>query len=114
MRQRTVWLRSDPVGSHTVLPTREEFHARHAQRSVRAGAAGLLALAAGLVLAALGLTYPTWAVFYVLALVFGVAGIAAAAVALRTRAARQTVLLGLAVSGAAFLGSLLAPALVGG
>jgi MFS family permease len=113
MRQRTVWLRSDPLGSHTVLPTREEFRARHARRSVRAGAAGLLALAVGLVLAALGLTYPTWAVFYVLALVFGVAGIAAAAVALRAHAERRAALLGLTVSGAAFLGSLIAPALIG-
>lgn len=113
MRQRTVWLRSDPVGSHTVLPTREEFRARHAQRSVRAGAAGLLALAVGLVLAALGLTYPTWAVFYVLALVFGVAGIAAAAVALRAHTERRAALVGLTVSGAAFLGSLIAPALIG-
>jgi len=113
MRQRTIWLRSDPVGSRTVLPTREEFRARHAQRSVRAGAAGLGALVVGLVLAALGLTYPTWAIFYVLALVFGVAGIAAAAVALRAHAERRQALLGLTVSGAAFLGSLIAPALIG-
>jgi MFS family permease len=113
MRQRNVWLRSDPVGTHTVLPTRAEFRARNAQRSVRAGAIGLLALAVGLLLAALGLTYPTWAVFYVLALVFGVAGIAAAAVALRAHAERRAALLGLTVSGAAFLGSLIAPALIG-
>src|SRR3954468_19314678 len=113
MRQRTVWLRSDPVGSRTVLPTREEYRARHAQRSIRAGVIGLLALVAGLVVAAFGLSYPTWAVFYVLALVFGVAGIAAAAVALRTHAERRPALLGLTVSGAAFLGSLIAPALIG-
>ena len=113
MRQRTVWLRSDPVGSHTVLPTREEFRARHAQRSVRAGAAGLLALAVGLVLDALDLRYPTWAAFYVLALVFGVAGIAAAAVALRAHAERRAALIGLAASTAAFVGALLAPALIG-
>lgn len=113
MRQRNVWVRSDPVGSHTVLPTRAEFRARNAQRSVRAGTAGLLALAVGLLLAALGLNYPTWAIFYVLALVFGVAGIAAAAVALRADAGRRAALLGLIVSGAAFLGSLIAPALIG-
>ena len=113
MRQRTVWLRSDPVGSRTVLPTREEFRARHAQRSVRAGVLGLCALVIGLVLAALGMNYPSWAIFYVLALVFGVAGIAAAAVALRAHAERRPALLGLAVSVAAFLGSLVAPALIG-
>jgi MFS family permease len=113
MRQRTVWLRSDPVGSRTVLPSREEFRARHAQRSIRAGLAGLAALVVGLVLAALGTDYPTWAVFYVLALVFGVAGIAAAAVALRAHAGRRPALLGLAVSVGAFLGSLVAPALIG-
>ena len=79
-----------PSAPTRCLPTREEFRARNAQRSVRAGTAGLLALAVGLLLAALGLSYPTWAIFYVLALVFGVAGIAAAAVALRAarRAAR--------------------------
>ncbi len=113
MRQRTIWLRRDPVGSRTVLPSRDEFRARNAQRSVRAGLVGLGALVVGLILAALDMTYPTWAVFYVLALVFGVAGIAAAAVALRAHAERQTALIGLAASGAAFLGALVGPALIG-
>jgi MFS family permease len=113
MRQRTVWLRSDPVGSRTVLPSRDEFRKRHAQRSIRAGLVGLAALVVGLVLAALDTTYPTWAVFYVLALVFGVAGIAAGAVALRTHAERHAALMGLAASSAAFLGALIGPALIG-
>jgi hypothetical protein len=113
MRQRNVWLRSDPVGSRTVLPTRAEFRARHAQRSVRAGLAGLAALAVALVLAALDMSYPTWAAFYELALVFGIAGIAGAAVALRAHAERQTALMGLAASAAAFLGALIGPALIG-
>jgi MFS family permease len=113
MRQRNVWLRSDPVGTHTVLPSRAEFRARNAKRSVRAGGVGLAALAVGLLLAAFDLSYPTWAVFYVLALVFGVGGIAAAAVALRAHAERQTALIGLAASSAAFLGALVGPALIG-
>lgn len=113
MRQRTVWLRSDPVGSRTVLPSRDEFRARHARRSIRAGLIGVAALVAGLVIRLLGRNDPSWDILYVGALVFGVAGIAAAAVALRAHAARQTALLGLAASSAAFVGALLAPALVG-
>jgi cation transport ATPase len=113
MPRQTVWLRSEPMGSRTLLPSRDEYRARNAKRSLRAGIAGLIALAAGLALSALDARYPTWAACFVLALVLGAAGIASAAVALRARSARHSALMGLAASGAAFLGSLIGPALIG-
>jgi len=114
MRQRTVWLRSDPVGSRRILPGRDELRERNARRSLRAGGIGLAALGLALALRAVGRDDPSWAVLYVAAIVFGIAGIAAATVALRARGPRGHALLGLFVSLCAFGGALLAPAIIAG
>src|SRR5512135_3385833 len=101
MRRRTAWLRRDPVGSRpTLLPSREQFRARAARRSVMAGGVAAAALAVALMLRVLGREDPLWSVLYIGAIVFGVAGIASASVALRGQAVRSRALVGLGVSSA--------------
>jgi predicted permease len=112
MPQRTVWLRKDPVGSRPLLASRDALQARNARRSVRAGGIGLTALVVALVLRVVGRDDPSWSILYVAAIVFGAAGITAAVVALRARGPRGQAYAGLAVSLAAFLGALIAPAFI--
>ncbi len=111
MPQRTVWLRPDPVGSKTLLPTRDEFRARFARRAVVAGVVSVIALAALVILRTLDRMNGLWPLLHVLALVFGIGGVAAAAVALRGPGARRDALVGLALALAGFVGALVPAAL---
>jgi hypothetical protein len=113
MPQRNVWLRPDPVGSQNLLPARDEFRARFARRAFSAGCLAVGALGALLVLRALDLWNGLWPPLHVLALVCAIAGVAAAAVALRGSRGRQQAVIGLALSVAAFAGALFLPELVG-
>src|SRR4051812_30390627 len=111
--QRTVWLRRDPVGSKTLLPTRDEFRARFARRAYLAGVIAVAAFAAVVVLRSVDRMSGIWPLLQVLALVFGIGGLAAAGVALRGAGGRRDALIGLALSLLAFVGSLFLPQLVG-
>jgi hypothetical protein len=110
--QRTVWLRRDPVGSKTLLPTRDEFRARFARRAFLAGVVAVVALAGVVLLRALDRMSGLWPLLHVLALVFAIAGVAAAAVALRGAGGRRDALVGLGLSTLAFVGALFLPQLV--
>jgi hypothetical protein len=112
MPQRTVWLRREPVGSKTLLPTRDEFRARFARRAYGAGVIAVGTLAAVTVLRALDLVHRFWPLLQVVSLVFAIAGVAAAAVALRGIGGRREALIGLGLSVVAFVGALFLPALV--
>ena len=112
MPQRNVWLRPDPVGSKTLLPSRDEFRTRFARRAFVAGVLAVIALAAVILLRAIDRMNGLWPLLHVLALVFGIAGVAAAGVALRGPGARRDALLGLALSLAAFAGAIFLPELV--
>ena len=110
--QGTVWLRPDPVGSKNLLPSRDEFRTRFARRAFVAGVVAVIALAAVIVLRAVDRLNGLWQPLHVLALVFGIAGVAAAGVALRGRGGRRDALIGLALSLAAFAGALFLPELI--
>ena len=112
MPQRSVWLRPDPVGSKTVLPSRDEFRARFARRAFVAGVVAVIALAGVIVLRALDRLNQLWPLLHVLALVFAIAGLAAAGVALRGRGGRREALIGVGLSVLAFVGALFLPQLV--
>ena len=112
MPQRTLWLRRDPVGSKTLLPSRDEFRERFARRSFAAGCIAVVALAASLLLHGLDRLSSLWPPLHVLAIVCAIAGVAAAGVALRSPAGRQRALIGLALSLAVFAGALFLPGLV--
>ena len=112
MPQRTVWLRREPVGSKTLLPTRDEFRARFARRAYGAGMLAVGALALVTFLRAMDWLHRFWPLLHVLAFVFAVAGVAAAAVALRGVEGRRDALIGLGLSVLALVGALILPALV--
>ena len=111
MAQRSVWLRRDPVGSRTRLPSRDEFRGRFAQRALVLGPLALSALAVLVGLRSQDRWPGAWP--WLLAAVFwlGAAGIGAAAIASRTPRFRVRALAGAGSSLIALTGALYADAL---
>jgi hypothetical protein len=112
MSQRTVWLRRDPVGTHNLLPSRDEFRARNARRALVAGGLGVGALALLVVLRALPGLEGAWNPLHAAALCLGIAGVGAGAIALRTRRLRMQALAGVGVSLVAVTGAVFVDRLV--
>ncbi|MFN2471062.1 MAG: hypothetical protein ABR583_08755 [Gaiellaceae bacterium] len=112
MAQRTVWLRRDPVGPHTRLPSRDDFRARHARRALVAGGVGVGALALLVALRVLPRWDAAWRPLLAVAFCFGIAGVGAGAIALRTRRLRLQALTGIGVSLAALAGALFVDRLI--
>jgi hypothetical protein len=110
--RQTVWLRRDPVGSQTRLPTQEAFRARHARSSLVAGAVAAFALTVLIVLRALPRWDGLWNALLAVAFCFGIAGIGAAGIALRARRLRPLAFAGLGVSLGSFVGALFVDRLV--
>ena len=112
MARSTVWLRRDPVGAHTRLPTREEFRARRARTALVMGVIGLAALLLHVVLRAVPGWDGMWSPLLAVAFCFGIAGVGAAAVALRAPTLRSRGVAALAVSLAVLTGSVFVDQLV--
>jgi hypothetical protein len=112
MAQRTVWLRRDPVGTHTRLPSRDQFRARHARSALVSGGIAVGALALLVVLRVLPRWGGIWNPLLAVALCFGIAGVGAGAIALRTRRFRTQALAGVGVSLVALAGALFVDRLV--
>ena len=112
MAQRTVWLRRDPVGSQSRLPSRDEFRGRHARRALTLGPLAIGALALLVLLRALPRLEGAWKPLLGIVFWFGIAGVGAAAVALRTPRLRPRALAGLGLSSAALIGAVFVDRLV--
>ena len=106
MARRSVWLRRDPVGSRTSLPSREEFRGRLARRSLAVGVFALAALAVLVMLRSQERWEGAWSPLFAVVFWLGVTGAGAAAVALRTRRLRGRAVAGLGVSLLALTGAL--------
>jgi Zn-dependent protease len=112
MARRTVWLRRDPVGAHTRLPSRDDFRARRARSGFVSAAIAIAALAILVVLRALPRLDGAWNSLLAIAFLFGIAGVGAAAIAMRSRRLRGQALAGLVISLAALVGALFIDSLV--
>ena len=112
MAQRTVWLRRDPVGTHTRLPSRDDFRARRARSALIAGGVGVGALTLLVVLRVLPRWDGIWHPLLAVAFCFGIAGVGAGAIALRARRLRTQALAGVGLSLAAVIGALFVDELV--
>jgi hypothetical protein len=112
MAQRTVWLRRDPVGSHTQLPARAEFRRYHARRAFFLGTCSLVSLAILVVLEGLDAVDGAWRPLVALSFFLGIAGIGAAAISLRMRELRTRALAALGLSAAASVLALLVPTIL--
>jgi hypothetical protein len=112
MPRSTVWLRRDPVGAHTRLPSRDDFRARHARSSLASAVVSTAALVLLVILRVLPGWERAWNPLLAIAFCFGIAGIGAAAIALRARPLRRHALAGLGVSLVAVGGALFIDSLV--
>jgi hypothetical protein len=110
--RETVWLRRDPLGSHTKLPTRDDFRSRHARHSITCAAIGGTALVLLVGLRVSSRWEGSWNPLLALAFFFAMTGVGAGAIALRTRRLRIQALAGLGVSLATLVGALFVESLV--
>jgi hypothetical protein len=112
MAQKTVWLRSDPVGSRTELPPRAEFRRYQARRGFFLGGASLVALGVLVVLEVLDAGHGLWRALLALAFFLAIGGMAASAIPLRTPALRVYAVAAIGLSTTAAILALVVPALL--
>jgi hypothetical protein len=112
MARETVWIRRDPVGAHTRLPSRDQFRARHARSALVSGAIAVGALTVLVVLRALPRWEGLWNPLLAIAFCFGIAGVAAGAIAIRARSLRMQAMAAVVVSFIAVVGAVFVDELV--